>query len=35
MEESAVVIIDLNDAISNGFVTLTENIKKLHTEEYE
>jgi hypothetical protein len=35
MEESALVIIDLNDAISNGFVTLTENIKKLHTEEYE
>jgi len=35
MEESALVIIDLHDAISNGFVTLTENIKKLHTEEYE
>tara|TARA_R100000951_G_scaffold116436_2_gene128257 strand:+ start:86 stop:817 length:732 start_codon:yes stop_codon:yes gene_type:complete len=35
MEESALVIIDLNDAITNGFVTLTENIKKLHTEEYE
>jgi len=35
MEESALVIIDLKDAISNGFVTLTDNIKKLHNEEYE
>ena len=35
MEESALVVIDLDDAISNGFVKLTENIQELYKEEYE
>lgn len=29
MEESALVIIDINDAISNGYVKLTKNIEKI------
>ena len=35
MEESALVVIDFNDAIKNGFVLLTENIKELYNEDYE
>ena len=35
MEESALVVIDLDDAISNGFVKLTKNIQELYKEEYE
>jgi hypothetical protein len=35
MEESALVVIDLRDAISNGFVKLTQNIQELYKEEYE
>ena len=35
MEESALVVIDLDDAIKNNFVTLTEKIKDLYKEEYE
>jgi len=35
MEDSALVVIDLDDAISNGFVKLTENIQELYKEEYE
>ena len=32
MEESALVIIDINDAIANGYVKLSENIKKIMQE---
>jgi hypothetical protein len=35
MEESALVVIDLKDAIKNGFVTLTETIRDLYNEENE
>lgn len=32
MEESALVLIDFNDAIANGYVKLSENIKKIMRE---
>ena len=32
MEQSALVIIDLDDAIANGYVKLSENIKKIMME---
>lgn len=35
MEESALVIIDFDKAIQNGFVKFSEEIKKLYVEEYE
>jgi hypothetical protein len=35
MEESALVIIDFDKAIRNGFVKYSEEIKKLYIEEYE
>jgi hypothetical protein len=34
MEKSALVIIDFNKAIENGFVSLTEDIKKQYSDEY-
>ncbi len=35
MEDSALVIIDFDKAIQNGFVKFSEEIKKLYVEEYE
>tara|TARA_R100001163_G_C5060586_1_gene197397 strand:+ start:1102 stop:1830 length:729 start_codon:yes stop_codon:yes gene_type:complete len=35
MEDSALVIIDLDKAIENGFVQLTETVKELFGEDYE
>jgi hypothetical protein len=35
MEESALVIIDMDDAIANGYVALTEKMKQLIDEEKE
>ena len=35
MEDSALVIIDLDKAIENGFVQLTETVKELFSEDYE
>jgi hypothetical protein len=35
MEDSALVIIDLDNAIENGFVKLTDTIKELFSEDYE
>ena len=32
MEESALVIIDINDAIANGYVKLSKNIEKIMRE---
>ena len=34
MQDSALVIIDYNDAIDNGFVELTNDLKDLFNEEY-
>jgi hypothetical protein len=34
MEKSALVIIDFNKAIENGFISLTENIRKQYSDEY-
>jgi len=33
MEDSALVIIDSDKAIENGYISLTENIKKIFNEE--
>ena len=33
MEESALVIVDIEDAIENGYVRLCESIRRLHMEE--
>lgn len=35
MEESALVIIDINDAIANGYVKLSKNIKKIMQDSGE
>jgi len=33
MEESALVIVDIEDAIERGYVRLCESIRRLHMEE--
>ena len=35
MEDSALVIIDFDKAIQNGYIKFSEEIKKLYVEEYE
>ena len=34
MEQSALIIIDFNKAIENGYIKLTKEVKELYTEEY-